>query len=129
MRVQARPVDDAECPEDIKPWAKADQTFVTVGRHYDVHAIAVFAHVPLVLIVDDLGYPSWDPGWLFEVRDPTPPADWVCNLFHSELSLVCGPAFLAKDEDAYNRMVELDAGQVRRFWERVDALGEKVSQP
>lgn len=129
MRIEARQLNEAAIPAEIAPWFNPDQLFVTPGTHYEVHAIAVYAGVTFVQFIDDLGYPSWKPGWLFDVKDARLPADWTSNLFQSELSLVIGPDFLLRDEDAYRRMVELDADQVRRFWARIDALGSGGEQP
>ena len=122
MRVQASVVDYSECPEQVKPYVKPDQVFVTIGKQYEIHGIALFGCVLMLNIVDDLGYPNWNPSWLFDVVELTLPHDWECNLFKGDLGMVLGPEFVARDEGAYSRMVELDAEQVERFWKRLDEV-------
>jgi hypothetical protein len=121
MRVLARLVDLTRCPAGVAESATPGQVFVTVGRQYDVHAIAVFEGVPMLQIVDDIRYPAWLPAWLFEVVDAALPPDWICCVFREEPALVLGPEFVAKDQQAYASMVELEADQVDRFWKRVEA--------
>lgn len=108
MRVIARVVDWSKCPPDIAPYTKPSQTFLTVGREYEVHAVAMFKGFPNLQVVDDLGYPSWKAGWLFDVVDVTLPEDWICNVLHGEPALLLGPDFIAKDEASYGAMVELE---------------------
>ena len=122
MRVVARNVDWSQCPSAIAPFTKQSQTFLTVGKNYDVHAVAVFAGSPNLQIVNDLGYPSWEASWLFDVDDTSLPADWICNLLHDDPSMLLGPAFVAMSEEAYGTMVELHADQVDRFWKRLESL-------
>jgi hypothetical protein len=122
MRVVARRVDWTRCPSAIAPFTKQSQTFLTVGKKYDVHAIAVFAGSPSLQIVDDLGYPSWEASWLFDIDDTSLPADWICTLLQDDPSMLVGPAFVVKNEEAYGAMVELHADQVDRFWQRLESL-------
>src|SRR5690242_1695146 len=122
MRVLVRDVDWEQCPSKIAPYVKKSQTFVTVNREYEVHAVAVFNGLQNLLIVNDIGYPSWEKSWLFDVVDSSVPHDWICSLLHDEPALLLGPEFLAKDADSYSAMVELEAEQVDRFWRRVESL-------
>lgn len=121
MRVSARAVNWADCPASAAPHAVQSQTFVTVGREYEVHAMAVFNGNPLLQVVDDLGLPAWKSVWLFQVVSHDLPDDWLVSLFRGEPAVVFGPEFLVRDEDTYSAMVELDSGQVARFWSRIDA--------
>lgn len=121
MRVLARQVNWSECPSEIAPFTKQTQTFLSVGREYEVHAVAILKGFPFLQVVDDLGYPSWRASWLFDVVDTTVARDWICNVFHEDPVLVLGPEFVAKDEASYGAMVELEADQVDRFWKRVEA--------
>lgn len=121
MLAIARKVNWSECPANIAPYTKESQTFLTVGREYEVHAVAIFKGFPNLQVIDDLGYPTWQVVWLFEVTDTKIPKDWICNVFHDEPVLVLGPDFVARDEVSYGAMVELEAAQVERFWRRVDA--------
>ncbi|WP_437779222.1 hypothetical protein [Sorangium sp. So ce1097] len=100
---------------------KESQTFLTVGREYEVQAVAVFRGFPVLQVVDDLGGSSWRASWLFDVVERSIPTDWICNILHEEPAMLLGPEFVAKDEDSYGAMVELEAEQVDRFWKRVNA--------
>jgi hypothetical protein len=71
-------------------------------------------------MIDDLGYPSWKPAWLFDVVDPSIPGDWICSTFRDDPCLVLGPAFVAGSLEAYAAMVELEPAQVEQFWQRVE---------
>lgn len=120
MRVRARP--EAECkspPETLRFYL--GQSLITPGREYEVHAITVFEGVTAVQIINDLDFPNWRPAWLFEITDNALPDDWICSFWRSEPSLVLGPDFLAKDEEAYRSMVELEPEQVDRFWSRIQS--------
>lgn len=86
------------------------------------YAIAVFGGFPSLQVVNDLGCPSWEASWLFDVVDGAVPSDWSCNLLHDEPSFLLGAEFITRDEQAYRAMVELDADQVDRFWKRVRDL-------
>lgn len=126
MRAVARSVDYASCPPAVAMYANPEQVHLKPGSDYTVHALAVFGEITHFQVVDELGYPSWKPSWLFDLSDPTLPEDWVCGVFpDGDPQLILGPAFLARDHDAYSRMVEMDAEQVRRFWERLDRLREE----
>jgi hypothetical protein len=59
------------------------------------------------------------------VVDAALPSDWIGNVFREEPSVVAGPDFVAKDQSAYRRVVELEAHEVDLFWKRVDALIER----
>ncbi|HEV7735537.1 MAG TPA: hypothetical protein VGR62_25405 [Candidatus Binatia bacterium] len=117
--VVARAVDLASYPESIAKFATPGQVFVSSGKRYEVRAISTFEGVLFMQIVDDIESPAWLPAWLFDVIDPTLPADWICNAFRTEPTFLMGPAFIAKDQQAYARMVELETEQVTRFWKRV----------
>ena len=121
MRVAARKVNWSECPADIAPYTRESQTFLTVGREYEVHAVVVFKSSISLQVVDDLRYPAWEAAWLFNLLDKCVPDDWTCSVFEDEPILVLGPEFIAKDVVSYVAMVELEAQQVSRFWERIEA--------
>ena len=118
MRLRARNVTAAETPANIRLYL--GQSFTLPGQEYDAQALAVFDGVTVVQVVDDIGMPSWRPAWLFEVVDPSLEDDWVSNIFHGQLTLVVGPDFIARDEESYRAMVELDEQQVERFWKRIE---------
>jgi hypothetical protein len=127
MRVLARNVNWGECPHEIAAYTKRSQTFLTVGREYEVHGVAIFKGFPALQVVDDLRQPSWEASWLFDVVDSAVPEDWICNVFQDEPLLVMGPEFIARDRLSYGAMVELEADQVDRFWKRIDARRRPVT--
>lgn len=124
MKVRAKAVTSSEIPAGVVPYTR--QTFTTVGKEYDVHAVAVLdGCVPFIQFVDDLGYPAWKPSLLFEVADAAVPGDWICNPISTDDGgsiLLLGPDFVANSEESYNAMVELDNEQVGRFWNRVNSI-------
>ena len=130
MKVRAIRSSSEDCPDHVRPFLPA-KIPVTLGKEYDVHALATtfFGHsfpggVTLLQIVDDFRYPSWKPAWLFEVIDTTVPSDWICNLLDDGI-VILGPSFIAQDEASYASMVELEADQVERFWKRIERLSSK----
>ena len=126
MRVAARNVDWSERPANLAPFTKKSQTFLTVGREYEVHALSVVDGVLMLQVVDDLKvWPSWDASWLFELVDTSIPSDWICNIFDAGQILVLGPAFLAKDRESFGAMVDLERDQVDRFWKRIKLRSEQ----
>jgi len=122
MQVVARAVDLAAAPGEQAGLLTPGQVFVTPGRKYAVFALAVFKGRITLQVVDDLKYPAWLPAWLFDVVDAAVSSDWICNIFRDDPVLVAGPAFVAEDQAAHARMVELEANEVDLFWKRVQAL-------
>ena len=125
MRIVARDVNWERCPEEFAPYTNKSQTFLTIGQEYEVYAVAIFKGLTSLLIVNDVRYPSWEKGWLFDVVDSSVSPDWICSLFHDEPSMVLGPEFIARDEASYGAMVELEADAVDLFWKRVDSLRQQ----
>jgi hypothetical protein len=123
MRVRSKAIEQGGIPIRLEPYMR--QSFITAGQEYEAYAIVVADGITFVQVVDDIHYPAWLPSWIFEVTDSTAAPDWICNPIPREDGsslLLIGPEFVAKDEVAYNEMVELDADQMERFWERVDGL-------
>jgi hypothetical protein len=98
--------------------APAAETDTSIGTDYEIHALSVFKGVVFLQIVNDLDIITWLPAWFFDVSGNSVPSDWVCLLPPGELQLVLGPAFLARDEASYDRMVQLKPDSVRVFWRR-----------
>lgn len=94
------------------------QIAVTVGKRYEICALSRWRNIVYFQVVDDLGYPTWLPAWLFHVDDGSLPADWICTLLEGAVEMIIGPRFIAEDEATYQRMVELDPESVSRFWQR-----------
>jgi hypothetical protein len=126
MRVRARQVDYATAPKVLRLYL--GQPLVTVGKEYDVHAVAVFEGRVMMQIITDADWPSWRTAWLFDVIDRSIPSDWICATFHDEPSLVLGPEFIARSIEDYEAMVELVTEKVDRFWQRVEALEEAARE-
>lgn len=127
MIVSARSFEWQDCPLALQRFAKPGQTFITQGASYEVHALCVFEGHVAFQIVDDSRLPAWVPAWFLLVEDRTIPDDWICSSFQDEPVLVLGPPFVAKDQESYARMVELDPNQVDAFWKRVDARSRATS--
>jgi hypothetical protein len=127
MRVRPVTIQAVDIPPNIEPFTR--QRFITVGKEYAVHAVAVLTNgVAFLQFVDDLGYPAWQPYILFEVVDMSLPADWRCNCLKTRdggNAMFLGPDFVVRDEQSYQAMVELDADQVDRFWKRIDSLRQE----
>src|SRR5688572_26007069 len=121
MRVRAREADPATAPAAVRPYL--GQILVTAGKEYEVHATSVFSGTVMMQVVDDLGYPSWKPSWLFDIVDSAMPEDWICMTYHGDPTLVVGPEFIASSLEAYTAMVELEPHQVEKFWKRVTDQG------
>jgi hypothetical protein len=128
MKVRARNVAEVEIPERIEPYTR--QAFTTIGKEYEVYAVAVSSDICFILVVNDIDYPGWLPAVLVELADPSLPSDWVCNPIlkaNGSCLFLMGPEFIAKSQEAYEQMVESDADQVDRFWKRVARLEETRS--
>jgi hypothetical protein len=106
-------------PAEIEPYVR--QVLITVGKEYQIHAVAVFEGIVIFQVIDDHWHPCWWPAWLLEVTDCSIPPGWICNVFHGQPAMVLGPEFIARDQQSYSGMVELDAEQVERFWSSLDA--------
>jgi hypothetical protein len=131
MRVRARKIQANETPPSMQAFLGDNQTFVTERNEYDVYAMSWFDGVIFLQIVNDVRLPAWVPFILFEVIDGTMPNDWKCNLFPqnaaSGLGMLIGPAFIVRDEQSYQEMVELNSEQVSRFWKRYEASQQAES--
>jgi len=127
MKVVSRQVQLNECPPLVASFGfcQPRKVRVTVGREYIVYAISMFRGVCFFQVVDDLEYPAWYPSWFFEKTDMSLPSDWICNFQRGDLALVIGPEFIAKDEESYNAMVQLEPEPVRLFWERAKTSCEE----
>ena len=127
MKVLARKVKLEECPPHIASlgYGQPHNIRLTAGREYVVYGISLYRGVLDFQVVDDIDYPAWYPAWFFDNSDMTIPSDWICNFQHDDHYLLIGPSFVAKNEEAYSAMVQLEADSVRLFWERVKTSGEE----
>lgn len=87
---------------------------LTVGAQYVVVAIAIEAGIPWYYLHDDddLSWPVWYPGNLFNVVDGSLPPSWVYGYVRisrdSQFSLISFPEW-AEDRFFYERLVDGDA--------------------
>lgn len=122
MRARAIDVDWTHLPSDVAPFISESQTFVTVGKEYEVHAVSVYRHVVFLLIVDDLNATVFVPALIFEILCQDMPADWICGVItKSGVDVVVGPDFVARDLDAYCSMVDMESDSVDNLWRRIEA--------
>ncbi len=109
-------------------WGANAESNISIGKEYEVYAVAVFQCRVSFQIINDIDHVDWLPAWFFTLIDQTVPSDWVCFSQEDELSLVLGPDFVAATEASYNSMVELELEPVAQFWRRVKALEESQSE-
>ncbi len=116
-----KPVD--EWPTRLRSVLPPSQVFLTEGQTYEIHGVAVVDDLVMLQVVDsDEGWPNWYPAWFFETVDPSIPPDWICRSFSTVPQLLLGPAFLASDQEAYSRMVQLERPEVDLFSARIERL-------
>jgi hypothetical protein len=122
MRVRFRnPSRDSYSDREARHYSP-QQTRLSAAKEYEVHAVSVYNEIAFVLIVDDIDTPTFKPRVLFDVVDPTIPADWICNIFPTgPVQLVMGPPFVAKDLRSYDAMVDQESAEVRALWQRISA--------
>lgn len=128
MKVRAIRDSYKDCPKAILDHVGFPESVlhISIGTVYEVHALAVFDGMVFLLILEDgqRDFPHWNPAWLFEVCDWSVPDDWICNIISGGLEglqMVLGPEFIAKDEESYCRMAELEKESVDAFWKRIEA--------
>ena len=75
MRVRTIRNSFVDCPPHIamsnSPHA---QVLLTIGKEYDVHAMALFEGVLILQVMydqSDIEFPCWYPAWFFVTIDPT----------------------------------------------------------
>jgi hypothetical protein len=111
---------------DESAFVSPQQTLLSPHKDYVVHAVSVFDKVVFVQIVDDKDTPVFLPRALFEMVEADLPDDWICSLFpEGPVQLLLGPPFVARDLDAYNAMLDQEAAQVQRFWQRIAVVSAR----
>jgi hypothetical protein len=122
MRVRFCRPDLTVCSPHELSYYSSSQAFFAEGNEYDVHAVSMYDGVTFLLVVDNLKTPSFHPRIAFDTISSEIPADWICSVFASgPVQLVLGPAFIARDVESYNSMVDQEMAQVERFWQRLEA--------
>jgi hypothetical protein len=99
---------------------------LTVGASYEVYAITTFRGHAWYYVLDDnrLPYPVWKLAPLFEIDDPSLPADWVVGYVRKEeedegYPIISFPEW-ALDPQFYERLVDGDPESVAVFKARRD---------
>ncbi len=117
MQVRGLSINWNKVPAEVEPFISSKQTFITPGEKYSVHALSIYNKVLFVLVIDDLNTPVFVPVWLFEIISTDIPDDWICNLkASSEVEMILGPEFLARDIESYNSMVDQESEKLEQLW-------------
>ena len=120
MKVASREFDVSKCEKGEIFFHSPSQTFLSLGKEYEVYALSVYKGVTFLLVLDDLGTPTFYPRFLFEVVESCIPNDWICNAFGcGEVSMVIGPDFIADSVEKYNDMVDQRMTSVDSLMKRV----------
>lgn len=121
MRVLAIRNSFLDCPVALHTlgFSNESQVALSIDKEYTVWALSRFQGMVFFQVINDVDYPDWVPAWLFRVIDNTIPAGWVFNVFDDNVEMVLGPDFIASDQQAYDRMVELHPTAVVAFWSHV----------
>ncbi|AKT38705.1 hypothetical protein [Chondromyces crocatus] len=121
MRVRSCRVAVDELDVEEVSFSPPEQTFLTRGKLYTVYTVSVYDGITCLQVVDDLSTPVFIPRSRFEIVDASIPEDWICTtLSTGKVQLILGPPHVAKDIDAYNRMIDQEIAQVETFWRRID---------
>lgn len=120
MKVKGLNIDWDKVPSEVEPFISPNQTFITSGKEYSVYALSIYSKVVFILVIDDLDTPVFLPTWIFETISTYIPENWICNLkLSDDVEMVLGPEFLAKDLEAYSRMIDQETEQLDQFWSLV----------
>lgn len=98
---------------------------VTVGRDYEVFAIAVYRGAPLLLLSDDNGLPNWYPVDLFSISDPRVSVDWLAASYPDNatgLQFLLGYGQLISDESHYDALLERSPEAMEVFRQQTSLL-------
>lgn len=110
MRIRAVGSRGYDLPEEIldKSHNMPQARFhVTVGKVYDVHAMALWRSGLGVLIVDDTGAPNWKPVALFQVEDHSLPAHWkFTTVDGADVFALWGYPSMIHDESHHDALIE-----------------------
>jgi hypothetical protein len=95
---------------------------LTVGREYEVYAMALWESGLVVLVVDDTGLPRWQPVELFDITDHSVPVDWEFDLgARGDLvKALWGYSTLIRDPHHHDSLSELAPRALEVFWSEVN---------
>lgn len=104
---------------------------VSIGEEYQVYAMSWFRKGLLVLLYNDVRYPSWYPIELFRVVDGSVPGDWrFARRDGGEYGTegILGYSEMVEDENHSDRLEGLDRDALRAFLRQVEKrTGEKAT--
>ncbi|MBR0156394.1 MAG: hypothetical protein IJM20_02615 [Clostridia bacterium] len=94
-----------------------DGYMLTIGREYDLFGVLQYNRRLRFLVRDDQMMPIFAPSSLFEIIDPSIPADWKLKTFYIEEGplLVIGYEDLADDYDALISLVKSRPAGIKSF--------------
>jgi Cysteine-rich CPCC len=123
MKVRAVRNRYVDCPPHVA-WkgSRETQTYLTIGKEYEVYAVSFYGGCLLLLVIRDGGFQSFVPSWFFEIVDMSLPADWRINLFDDrpDLQGAIGPEFFVRDGESYDALIESYPEAVEKFLRYVD---------
>ncbi len=122
MKAIARLKGVDEWPTEVRAVEHPSQVFLEDGQVYEVHAVAVVDGMVLLQVIVADVFDKWYSSWFFETVDTTLPSDWICSVFPTAPQVLLGPAYVARDQEAFTRMVDKELTEEDLFWERVQRL-------
>ncbi len=98
------------------------QSYLTIGKEYEVYALSFYRGCLLLLLIDDTRTESFRPSWFFEIIDKSLPADWQINLFDGGQynQGAIGPDFFVRDGESYDALIDEHPEAVEKFLRYVD---------
>lgn len=92
---------------------------VSVGKEYQVFAMALWRGVVLMLLADDSHFPNWFPIDLFSMSDSRLPENWSflsAESNESGLQALWGYERLITDDSHYDGLLEREPEALRHFY-------------
>lgn len=99
-------------------WTQKSKLDITIGRSYQIYAMALWRGHLVLLLCDDGGLPNWYPIDAFNVMSCQLPASWKFSYVQkpgSLLQAVWGYGRLIDDPEHYDALLERDADAVNVF--------------
>lgn len=93
---------------------------VSVGKEYDIFAMALWQGTLLMLVADDHHLPNWFPAELFSYSHPRLPPDWLFTASLTEasgLEALWGYERLITDPSHYDALLEREPEALTYFYE------------
>lgn len=103
---------------ELKKYFQEDNMTITKGKGYTIFALSNWKNVFFYLIISDENCPEWIPSNVFNLIDGSIPNDWIINHISETLKMILGPEYIARSEEAYNSMVQLESNSIKMFWDK-----------